>query len=77
MNGKGTCYVCGEPATAACDASDCHHEMCDAHMYAHLTLSFSSRSAAYPQRSQLPEYADPLAPPVQWFCAAHKALADL
>jgi hypothetical protein len=58
------CCVCGQPATAACDASDCHNEMCDAHMYAHVVTSFDPRSAEHPD------------PPVQWFCARHKALAD-
>jgi hypothetical protein len=67
---NGVCCIFGQPATAACDAPGCQNEMCDAHMYAHLTRSFRPRSAA--RR----EHAGPSGQPVQWFCVAHKALAD-
>jgi hypothetical protein len=61
---SGTCSFCGERATAACDAPDCHNTMCDAHMHAHVVTSFDPHAAEHPD------------PPVQWFCDKHKALAD-
>ena len=61
---KGFCCICRKRATAKCDAPDCRNEMCDAHMYAHLTATFDPHSVEHPD------------PPVQWYCQAHKASAD-
>ena len=60
----GICFDCGESATGRCDASGCQNEMCDAHMYSHLVPSFERLSETSPVS------------PVQWFCQAHKTLAD-